>query len=598
MVPTIFGFDLKMVDKTQNIAKWVAAVASVIAIACVVGLIVMLSTKYQCPVTDHPCSTESPQSEIAVMPNLTNNTSQQDPSHPTPSTGIFESPSFSITEAETYESDETRTNTSLDIKGRSHLTNDKTELSSDSEKAVNEIKSKIRQILTTITSNGTDQEKDFQTKVTKLMLYIVSETNPNIESSMIKTLSKIVSDERKSQVASPVETPSNEFQTSSDIAMVNVLETIMNGIYEKESEPLAIEADSDIVELKITNFITSIVSQETNPIAKRKIFDVLSVIVRKERDQYISSLGETDISTINSQMEDNASYATRTPSGKQVPSTVDETEKQIKSFTLDIVKAVQEISSSQIDDSVNDAKSFKLDIIKQMNGIASTDLLQGTKVYTLLISYSIRENTTWMLDFKKQVAGFGSSHIASSNDKTKLVDLNIEKKINGIGFVNTKDVSPDTNPKENNYFLDFQKETTGIGSAYVRPESTSLQPYKNNESPNIEREVTGIGFSTGPANTNSVPVFEREVTGMGFSTDPANTNGVPNLEREVTGIGLSTVTSDENKNMLFIEKKFDGIVSSKIGDSVNDAKPLKLSVNKEVKGIGLSNIKESPANKN
>jgi hypothetical protein len=102
VVPTIFGFDLKMVDKTQNIAKWVAAVASVIAIACVVGLIVMLSTKYQCPVTDHPCSTESPQSEIAVMPNLTNNTSQQDPSHPTPSTGIFESPSFSITEAETY----------------------------------------------------------------------------------------------------------------------------------------------------------------------------------------------------------------------------------------------------------------------------------------------------------------------------------------------------------------------------------------------------------------------------------------------------------------------------------------------------------------
>jgi hypothetical protein len=47
--------------------------------------------------------------------------------------------------------------------------------------------------------------------------------------------------------------------------------------------------------------------------------------------------------------------------------------------------------------------------------------------------------------------------------------------------------------------------------------------------------------------------------------------------------------------MLFIEKKFDGIVSSKTGDSVNDAKSLKLGVNIEVKGIGLSNIKESPA---
>ena len=275
-----------MVDKTQNIAKWVAAVASVIAIACVVGLIVMLSTKYQCPVTDHPCSTESPQSEIAVMPNLTNNTSQQDPSHPTPSTGIFESPSFSITEAETYESDETRTNTSLDIKGRSrHLTNDKTELSKDSEKAVNEIKSKIRKILTTITSNGTDQEKDFQNKVTKLMLYIVSETNPNIESSMIKTLSKIVSDERKSQVASPVETPSNEFQTRSDIAMVNVLETIINGTNEKQTKTRANKAGSDM-ELTTPTPIETSSFQARSDIAMGNVLDEvikLNQFDRKER---------------------------------------------------------------------------------------------------------------------------------------------------------------------------------------------------------------------------------------------------------------------------------------------------------------------------
>ena len=72
-----------------------------------------------------------------------------------------------------------------------------------------------------------------------------------------------------------------------------------------------------------------------------------------------------------------------------------------------------------------------------------------------------------MLDFEKEVAGFGSSHIAkSSNDKNQLVELNIEKKINGIGFVNTKDVSL-TYPKENNYFLEFKKETTGIGSAHM-----------------------------------------------------------------------------------------------------------------------------------
>ena len=90
-------------------------------------------------------------------------------------------------------------------------------------------------------------------------------------------------------------------------------------------------------------------------------------------------------------MEDKASYATRTPSGEQVPSTVDDkTEKQIKSFTLDIVKAVQQISSFQIDDSVNEAKSLKLYIIKQMNGVGSTNFLQGAKVFTLLISYTTR----------------------------------------------------------------------------------------------------------------------------------------------------------------------------------------------------------------
>jgi hypothetical protein len=65
------------------------------------------------------------------------------------------------------------------------LTNNKTEESKDSEKAVNEIKSKIRKILTAIVSNGTGLEKDFQDK-TQLMMYIASETNPVVESSMIK----------------------------------------------------------------------------------------------------------------------------------------------------------------------------------------------------------------------------------------------------------------------------------------------------------------------------------------------------------------------------------------------------------------------------
>jgi hypothetical protein len=159
-------------------------------------------------------------------------------------------------------------------------------------------------------------------------------------------------------------------------------------------------------------------------------------------------------------------YTTESPSFPTKVITSDPDSDLIKSFTIDILKAVKEVGSSQVDDSVNEAnKSLKLDIIK--HEVGSNESLQGTKVYTLLISYSIRENTTWMLDFEKQVDGVRSSHIASSNDKTKLVDLNIEKKING--FVNAKDVSPDTNPKENNYFLDFEKGIIGVVSAKLSP---------------------------------------------------------------------------------------------------------------------------------
>jgi hypothetical protein len=140
------------------------------------------------------------------------------------------------------------------------------------------------------------------------------------------TTPKIVSDERKSEIAIPVETPSNEIQTGSDIAMVNVLETIMNGTYETESESLAMEA--------VTHFIASIISNQTDPISKRNMLDVLSVIIRKERAKFFSSLGKTDqlkiLMLIKSRMEDEA-YAT---------TAVDET------------------------------------------------VLQGTKVFTLLISYS------------------------------------------------------------------------------------------------------------------------------------------------------------------------------------------------------------------
>ncbi len=44
---------------------------------------------------------------------------------------------------------------------------------------------------------------------------------------MIKVILNVISEESISKTRSPFETPSNEFQTKSDIAMVNVLETTM-----------------------------------------------------------------------------------------------------------------------------------------------------------------------------------------------------------------------------------------------------------------------------------------------------------------------------------------------------------------------------------
>lgn len=52
-----------------------------------------------------------------------------------------------------------------------------------------------------------------------------------------------------------------------------------------------------------------------------------------------------------------------------------------------------------------------LNIIKKANGTGSTDSLEVIKEYTLLVTYSLRENKTWELDQGKQVTGVGSSNI-------------------------------------------------------------------------------------------------------------------------------------------------------------------------------------------
>ena len=212
-----------MVGKTQNIAKWVVAVASVIAIACVLGFVKTMSTTYICPVTDHPCSTQSPHTEIDVLPNLTNNVGQQNPSHPTPSTGIFGSP--------TYDSDETRTNTSLNIKGRiGKSINLKTEESQDSEKAVNEIKSKIRNILSAIVSHETNPITKWRINIAK---YMILETRTNTWLNIKGRMGKLNNDKTE--------------ESQYSVNAVNVIKS------------------------KVRNILLAFVSYETNPITKWKI---------------------------------------------------------------------------------------------------------------------------------------------------------------------------------------------------------------------------------------------------------------------------------------------------------------------------------------
>jgi hypothetical protein len=162
------------------------------------------------------------------------------------------------------------------------------------------------------------------------------------------------------------------------MAIVNVLETLMEGTkQDKESESLAIEADSDIVELKMTNFLSSLVSQETNPIAKRKLSEVLSMMV-------------------------------------------DEIEEETKSLTLDLVNARRAISSSgKLDDSVINTLITKYSIRvkkvlmsyfeEQVAGFGSKPITIDSKIdKTEKVDLNMEKmNKNDSPDFQEEVTGIG-----------------------------------------------------------------------------------------------------------------------------------------------------------------------------------------------
>ena len=222
------------------------------------------------------------------------------------------------------------------------------------------------------------------------MLYIDSETNPEVESSMIKTLSKIVSDASKSQTGSTAETTSNGLQARSDMAIVN-LETIMEGTQpEKESESLAFEADWHH---QIKNHKIYFIDYFTRDKSHRQTenFSAFSFL----RDQYLSSLASRWNFSMEKLKFQRLIVKWKTRLLMQPESHVENKYHLLLSTKQNKIVYVRHRKSCARNQFLlnhrfcHEAKSLKLYIIEQMKGVGSNDFLQGTKVFTLLISYTL-----------------------------------------------------------------------------------------------------------------------------------------------------------------------------------------------------------------
>ncbi|EFX84994.1 hypothetical protein DAPPUDRAFT_99355 [Daphnia pulex] len=113
----------------------------------------------------------------------------------------------------------------------------------------------------------------------------------------------------------------------------------------------------------------------------------------------------------------------------------DEIENFIDTFIADIKVVHGNGPKNAI---IDERKTLKLDFVKKVKGIGSTDSLECLEVfkeYTLLVTYSLRENKTWELDKGKQVTEVGSNTFGDSS----AVMLSIETEVIGIGFSNTLD---------------------------------------------------------------------------------------------------------------------------------------------------------------
>lgn len=322
-----------MVDKTKNFAKWIGFVIAFIAIFGIVSFPLNAYLTANCLHTQPKYDPEFSHAE--KVPNLNNyadlqqlNNSKTEgkpddqkgknlPEEDQQVSGRLEIPTISITEAEIH-------HPNVSLKANPEETLSGSTASSD---------------VAMVNVSETDKaHTGIEFEITNFISSLSSDKNPISKRRIFEALSAIAKEivkERDQHVYSrlnPVQQTLSGLKESSDIAKQEA-ETI---------SPIPIEADSRI-ELKISNYIWSIVSDQSDPIAKRKIFDALSAIVRQERDHQVSlkpdavkTLSLSSDIAINLNQRDREKRALVKPSVKpsNIFSTPDLNEKKYDEFCI------------------------------------------------------------------------------------------------------------------------------------------------------------------------------------------------------------------------------------------------------------------------
>ena len=191
-----------MVEKTLNIAKCIGFVIASIVISGIIRSPISLYSTVNCPATERWFE-KNPETYVSNHPTTSNSGIYESSTdsisegviyekdspetkvsnHPTTSTGVCATSSLSSTEGVTYEAKKSKINTSLNIK-------DKKE---DINESVNEIKSKMRDILQATVYTGSGRKAILKCNLARAMFYLLSETKTETKGSMVNSISHLIS---------------------------------------------------------------------------------------------------------------------------------------------------------------------------------------------------------------------------------------------------------------------------------------------------------------------------------------------------------------------------------------------------------------------